>query len=272
MNDGLDDDIVALFTKRVYDLAGVSDKRVRVFLNGEQIQIENFVDYVDLYLKNEESKELPKVTMAKSDRGEVICSLSDGAFQQVSFVNSICTTKGGTHVDYIATQIVDKLAEKIQKKNAKKVTIKPHQIKAYLWIFVNSLITNPAFDSQTKETLNTKKASFGSTYEVDDQFMTQLYKSGLIELVLSTAYAKEEAKMNKNVGAKKLSRVLVPKLDDANMAGTKNSSSCTLILTEGDSAKTLALAGIELLGRDHYGAFPLRGKFLNVREAPLDQL
>jgi DNA topoisomerase-2 len=94
----LDNDIVALFTKRAYDMAGVSDRRVQVKLNGKLLQIKDFKDYCDLYLKAEEHKELPKIVEQKSDRWEVICSLSDGAFQQVSFVNSICTSKGGTHV------------------------------------------------------------------------------------------------------------------------------------------------------------------------------
>jgi len=52
--------------------------------------------------------------------------LSDGAFQQVSFVNSICTTKGGTHVDYITEQIVKKIIEKVAAKNKKKLDIRPH--------------------------------------------------------------------------------------------------------------------------------------------------
>jgi DNA topoisomerase II len=77
----LDDDIVALFTKRAYDMAGCTDKRVKVWLNGKKLEVNNFADYVDLYLKNEETKTLPKITQAKSDRWEVFCSLSDGAFQ-----------------------------------------------------------------------------------------------------------------------------------------------------------------------------------------------
>ncbi len=59
----------------------------------------------------------------------------------------------------------------------------------------------------------------------------------------------------------------MPKLEDANLAGTKHSKECTLILTEGDSAKALAMAGIEVVGRDFFGVFPLKGKLLNVREA-----
>lgn len=76
----LDDDTVALFTKRVYDMAGVTNKKVKVQLNGELISINNFEQYVDLYLKSEEMKELPKITQTPSDRWEVYCSLSDGAF------------------------------------------------------------------------------------------------------------------------------------------------------------------------------------------------
>lgn len=57
------------------------------------------------------------------------------------------------------------------------------------------------------------------------------------------------------------------KLEDANNAGTKSGSKCTLILTEGDSAKALAVSGLGVVGRDNYGVFPLRGKLLNVREA-----
>nr|4FM9_A Chain A, DNA topoisomerase 2-alpha [Homo sapiens] len=64
----------------------------------------------------------------------------------------------------------------------------------------------------------------------------------------------------------------IPKLDDANDAGGRNSTECTLILTEGDSAKTLAVSGLGVVGRDKYGVFPLRGKILNVREASHKQI
>ena len=56
------------------------------------------------------------------------------------------------------------------------------------------------------------------------------------------------------------------------MAGTGHSGRCTLILTEGDSAKTLAMSGIQIVGRDYYGVFPLKGKLLNVRDAPNQML
>ena len=64
----------------------------------------------------------------------------------------------------------------------------------------------------------------------------------------------------------------IPKLDDANNAGTSKSRDCTLILTEGDSAKALAISGLGVIGRDSYGVFPLKGKLLNVREAAHAQI
>lgn len=139
---------------------------------------------------------------------------------------------------------------------------------------MNCLIVNPAFDSQTKETLNTKAASFGSTYEISDKFMKEVLSSGVVDLVLKVAQAKEEAKMARDLGpGKKKSKLLgIPKLDDANLAGTREGHKCTIILTEGDSAKSLALAGIEVIGRDKYGCFPLKGKLLNVRDANAKQI
>jgi DNA topoisomerase-2 len=70
----------------------------------------------------------------------------------------------------------------------------------------------------------------------------------------------------------RLTRAAVPKLEDANLAGGPQASSCTLIVTEGDSAKALAVSGLSIVGRDRYGVFPLRGKVLNVRDASPAQL
>jgi len=135
-------------------------------------------------------------------------------------------------------------------------------------VFINCLVENPAFDSQTKESLGTKASQFGSTVELSEAFMKEMLKSGVVQSVMNVAKAREDLKMAKQMaGRKKVKLVGIPKLEDANDAGTKNAHHCTIILTEGDSAKSLALAGIEVVGRDKFGVFPLRGKFLNVREA-----
>jgi DNA topoisomerase-2 len=76
----MDPDTVSLLTKRAYDMAGVSDSKVKVYLNGQKIEIKNFVEYCDLYLNNQENSELPKIVEKKTDRWEIVASLSDGQF------------------------------------------------------------------------------------------------------------------------------------------------------------------------------------------------
>lgn len=82
-----------------------------------------------------------------------------------------------------------------------------------------------------------------------------------------------QSQLNKKCQKSKASKIRgIPKLDDANDAGGRNSRQCTLILTEGDSAKTLAVSGLSVVGKDQYGVFPLRGKLLNVRDASHKQV
>lgn len=272
MHEGIDKNTAALLKKRVIDMAGCT-RSVKVYLNGTRIKIRNFKQYADLYITSKDNNAIvlggqkPVVVHeVVNDRWEVVFTLSEGQFQQVSFVNSISTSKGGTHVNYIADQIASKLIDSIQKKN-KAAPVKPFQIKNQMWLFINCLIENPSFDSQTKENMTLKVSAFGSKCSLSDDYVNKIKKSGLVENVLHWAKSKQDMLLKKTDGTKKTRISGITKLDDANMAGTKKGSKCTLILTEGDSAKTLAVAGLGVIGRDYYGVFPLRGKLLNVREA-----
>ncbi|GMK55253.1 hypothetical protein CspeluHIS016_0203090 [Cutaneotrichosporon spelunceum] len=280
MNE-IDDDTNALLMKRVYDVAGTV-KDLKVFLNGERLtKIKGFKHYVDMYVQSNQAANgvdgaaQPKPTVvyeAAGKRWEVAFAVSDGEFKQVSFCNAISTIKGGTHVDMIATQLANKLLAVIKKKS-KNTTIKPFQIKSHMWIFVNALIENPAFDSQTKETLTLKSSAFGSKCELSDDFVKKVAKTGIIDNVLSYARFKQDQALKKTDGAKRSRVGGITKLEDANWAGGGNAKHCTLILTEGDSAKALAVSGLGAIGgRDNFGVFPLRGKLLNVREASHDQI
>ncbi|XP_075631033.1 DNA topoisomerase 2-alpha [Balearica regulorum gibbericeps] len=271
----LDKDIVALMSRRAYDIAG-STKDVKVFLNGQRLPVKGFRSYVDLYLKDkvdETGNALKVIHEEVNSRWEVCLTLSEKGFQQVSFVNSIATTKGGRHVDYVADQIVTKLIDVVKKKNKNGVGVKPFQVKNHMWIFVNALIENPTFDSQTKENMTLQAKNFGSTCKLSEKFIKGAVGCGIVESILNWVKFKAQSQLNKKCSAVKHSKIKgVPKLDDANDAGSKNSLDCTLILTEGDSAKTLAVSGLGVVGRDKYGVFPLRGKMLNVREASHKQI
>jgi DNA topoisomerase-2 len=270
----LDDDIIALMSRRAYDVAA-STRGVKVMLNGKRIPVKNFKDYIDLYIKGKEDDtggQIKIVHENANDRWEVAVTISDHGFQQMSFVNSIATTKGGRHVDYVVDMIVKQLIEVLKKKNKGGVAIKPFQVKTHMWVFVNCLIVNPTFDSQTKENMTLQAKNFGSKCTLSEKFITQVIKSGIIESVLSWAKFKAQNELAKTSGKKQSKIKGIPKLEDANEAGTKNALRCTLILTEGDSAKSLAVSGLGVIGRDYYGVFPLRGKLLNVREATHKQI
>ena len=126
------------------------------------------------------------------------------------------------------------------------------------------------FSSQTKEKLITKVSDFGSRF-TQMMSLSKVFINGNCRDIINLAEAKEKKQISKTDG-KKTNRVIIPKLDDANKAGTKESKKCTIIFTEGDSAKTTAISGMSVVGRDYYGAFPLRGKLLNTRTATYAQL
>ncbi|XP_049810564.1 DNA topoisomerase 2-alpha-like isoform X1 [Schistocerca nitens] len=273
--EALDKDIVALMSRRAYDVAA-STRGVKVMLNGKRLPVKNFKDYVELYIKNKDDETgnpLKIVYEQVNDRWEVALTISDKGFQQVSFVNSIATTKGGRHVDHVSDMIVKQLIETLKKKNKNGIQIKPFQVKNHMWLFVNCLIVNPTFDSQTKENMTLQAKSFGSKCPLSEKFINSVTKSGIVESILMWAKAKADTLLTKACSKKKQSRLTgIPKLEDANHAGTQHSLDCTLILTEGDSAKSLAVSGLGVIGRDKYGVFPLRGKLLNVREASHKQI
>ncbi|RMZ77300.1 hypothetical protein DV737_g4436, partial [Chaetothyriales sp. CBS 132003] len=275
---GIDDDLEALFKRRVYDVAGTL-RDCTVYLNGSRLPTQNFKKYSQLYTKGIKKERGEEAANDESDilvdrpdpRWEIGFAVSDGSFQQVSFVNSVATTSGGTHVNYIADQIVNKLLDVVKKRNKGGAQLKPHQIRSHIFIFVNALIVNPAFTSQTKEQLTTKVSQFGSKCIISDAFMKKIAGTEVVTNILSFAKQKADQILKKSDGTKR-SRMHNPKLVDANNAGTKNGHLCTLILTEGDSAKGLAMAGRSVVGPDLFGVFPLRGKLLNVRDASIDQI
>ncbi|KAL2009643.1 hypothetical protein VTN00DRAFT_5450 [Thermoascus crustaceus] len=275
--DGMDDDFEALVKRRVYDLAGTT--KVAVKLNGTRVPVRNFKKYMEMYIKGIQKERGEDTTTAKCEivttnpdpRWEIGFAVSDGAFQQVSFVNSIATTSGGTHVNYIADQICNRLAEQVKKKNKNGAALKTAQIRNHIFLFVNCLIVNPAFNSQTKEQLTTKPSQFGSKCVLDEDFFKKILKTEVMTNILHFAQQRADQILKKSDGNRR-SRMNNPKLTDANKAGTKEGHHCTLILTEGDSAKGLAMAGRAVVGPDLFGVFPLRGKLLNVRDASIDQI
>lgn len=255
------DDTMRYMMKRVIDATACTKKTVSIFLNDVKLECKSLEKYVSYYLP----ETVERVYEEVSDRWEIVCAVSpDQRFEQVSFVNGISTCKGGKHVDYVVTGICKKLIALMAGKRS-KVELKASHIKDNMFLFVRSTIVNPAFDSQIKEYLTTNVLKFGSRCEMSDRFIEKLSKTSIVDHAQRLLQFKENIDLQKTSGRKVVRISGIPKLDDANMAGTPESQKCTLILTEGDSAKGLAVSGLSVVGRDYFGVFPLKGKLLNVR-------
>jgi DNA topoisomerase-2 len=259
---GLTPDMISLLKKRVYDVAAVTDKSLKVKYNSSLVPIKNFQQYIDLYIGDKTQS--PRVYEDTNERWEYAVALSPNSeFIQVSFVNGIHTSKGGKHVEYILNQITRKLVEFIEKK--KKVKVNPNSIKEQLILFLRCDVENPAFDSQTKDYMNTPSSKFGSKCDVSDKFIEKVAKMGVMDAACALTEVKENKAAKKNDGAKTKSIRGIPKLTDANWAGTDKSKDCIVIFCEGDSAKAGIISGLSSEDRNTIGVYPLKGKLLNVR-------
>lgn len=262
----LDNDIVKFMTRRVFDIAATTEG-VKVHLNDEKIPVKSFKDYVKLYTQGK------KVVYEKiNDRWEfAVCDSEGDGLEQVSFVNSIYTGEGGKHIDYILAKLSKGITDYATKKH-KGITIKPGHIRQHISIFLKCLIVNASFSSQTKDKLTTQQKNFGSKCDIDDEVMKKICtKTDIVTKIAEYSKYKQNAKLKNTLSAGKKKRVTgIQKLEDANDAGGRNAHKCTLILTEGDSAKALAISGLSVVGRDHYGVFPLKGKLLNVRKKNME--
>ena len=272
---GLSPDMFALFHTRVIELAAMLGAGVKVSWNGTTVPVNSFEKYIRLFLRDGMTGLAYESCGPRWEVGAVLAhhlySDEEGGIPEekhISFVNGIFTRKGGKHVEYVARHVLGDFCELAKKK---KVDIKPGQIKDSVIFFVNATIVNPAFDSQTKECLTTLASKFGSTPTFTAKLPDGLLKLGLLDEARAALEARAARDAKKTDGKKRSSIRGLPKLEDALWAGTAKSTDCTLILTEGDSAATSAISGLNVVGRERWGVFPLRGKLLNVKDITIQK-
>ena len=244
--------------KRAWDAAMWCSK-AKIIFNSKLLEVKNLEDYARMHLGD-----MPWAKMHTDSFEIVVGHSKSGGFQQCSWVNGICTTKGGSHVDKVVKALIDAIAA-----DKRCMTLKPAQIKASLFVFVRAVVINPTFSSQTKSECTSKIID---AIDLKPKFIKDVLASGVLDDLISKGSILVTKELKKTDGAKKSRITGVPKLDDANWAGTHRSHECTLIITEGDSAKALAIAGLSVVGRNAFGVFPLRGKPRNVRDATVKQV
>lgn len=248
--------LLQVIQRRVFDLAMTVGKDVRVTWCDAPIKFRDLATYASWYLPKDAAvvTDIPQTgwQIAVSD------SPTDKAFN-VSFVNGIWT-RSGKHVDEITSQIVNHIVNYLETK--KKIKVKPSLVKDSIGVFIHCFVENPSFSSQTKEVLTTKVSCKIS----EDVLKKIVAKLNVVTKVLEQQNVKDNKDNTKTDGKKSSKIVGIPKLDDAVYAGTAKSHECVLILTEGDSAKAMALSGLSQEQRKYYGVFPLKGKLLNVKD------
>ena len=254
-------DFLKVVEKRTWD-AALWCPKAKVNLNSKLLVIQNLEEYAKMHGLVSYGSTTLKLEGATLD--VVIGHSTSGGFQQCSWVNGIATIKGGSHVDKVTKALVDEIT-----KDKRCSTLKPAQIKASLFVFVKATVVNPTFSSQTKAECTSK---ISDTPNFPPKFIKDVFASGVLDDLVSKGLTLVDKELKKTDGSKKSRITGVPKLDDANWAGTHRSHECTLIITEGDSAKALAIAGLSVVGRNAFGVFPLRGKPRNVRDASVKQV
>lgn len=271
----LSDDMRSLFFKNIIDTAMITG--VSVYFNGNKIPLSGSIsktmkDYSMFYYNNlseEEKDNLNMIYVESDDSKVVLCpNLKNDGFSQISFVNGIETFHGGIHVDTWTNAILQPVLDKINssiKKGGSLLSLR--DVKSYFRIFLKCDLPNPSFSSQEKSFLNGPNVK---TPEVESKHINSIMKWSVIDKLKEMIKGKEMNALKKI--EKKKGFVKIEGLDPANLAGTKNAQQCSLILCEGDSAKTFAVKGIQTgvggrKGRDYFGIYPLRGKVLNVRNS-----
>jgi DNA topoisomerase-2 len=251
---GVDSPSVQMIQKRLYDIAACNPN-LKIYFNETLISFNSFKEYSELYTDY--------VFYEQSPKWKIGVGHSTVGFKAVSFVNSVETKDGGTHVNNVTHQIIQYLRENIKKKY--RVDVKPAELKQHLFLFIECTVINPAFSSQTKEKLITEPKDYGGTHELSERILKQIFTSEIIQSVLDwierKKAAEERAKLRKLNNNLDKSKVL--KLIDAKKSGDRKN--CTLAIFEGDSASS---AFRRYRDPQTQGAFPLRGKFINVREIP----
>jgi len=236
---------------RMYEytlMQSLTYQNVRFTFNGKSVRLrpKNFLNLLSEYHVIDEQKEY-FFAVVPSEKGE---------FRQLSYVNGLEVSKGGTHVNYIIDQVVRHLRDKLVKKYK---TIKPADIKNKLqFIMIARNMRNIDWEGQVKSEITTPPSKMKEYFSNSDleKFALKIYRnkeimSGVID------YFKIKEEYNKKKDLKKLSKKVKIKSDKYLPPIKRNKY---LVIAEGLSAVS---AIIEPLGRTECGFYSLKGKPLN---------
>jgi DNA topoisomerase-2 len=251
----------SLVKKMCVDCAMITGAKISY--NGEQLPVKNLLDYAQHFAPGSNA-----IEFSSSDSNVVVVENPQKVFKHIAFTNGVLNPDGGVHVDEWTKSIFKPLLEKLKKKYSKgkssnplKLTLK--QLLDHFMIIINCNLQNPHFAGQTKARLNSPKPKTPAPEAKINKMMKWDFISDIEDMIKL-----QSMKDLKKMDGKKMTTVSVDGLSDANKAGGRDSLKCILFVTEGLSAKTIAVKGRGIVkdGNDYYGAFPLKGKPLNVQD------
>lgn len=261
----IDDDTLSLILKRIIDISAYCPK-VRVSWNGKNIPIKSIKDWMEMHIETPEDGTKREFFYEQIDKNwEIGIAKTTGmSFEQVSVVNGISTHRGGNHVNDISRELSKIIYEQLAKKN-RKMKFTWMDVKNNIILFLICKVPNPIFDTQTKECLTNNLIKDNTiSFNFSESLIKKILKSDICESIIEWLEAKEAQRLAKE--SIKNAKVKVQKLIDAN---SKSRKECILYVYEGDSAKS---SFRKFRNSQTMGAFPLRGKFINVSEIPVSKV
>ena len=295
----------ALIRSRVWELAAVTPEHIAVYLDGAKLPVKNLTQFTSLFhggssrparsLQVHNGHTVLDITVLPAVEGHTPSDF-------LGFVNGI-RCSNGKHLQHIFGKLVDmvepvvlrrlkpllqeaaKAASKDKKDGggggvrpaAPGAVIKQSDVRACTFVVAALRIDKPVFTSQTKDTLDSAPGSWGFKWAPDPAFVKRV--ETLVarpvadkiaqQTVSSTLQKGEKAAVAAAGGAK--GKVNLSKYEPAGDAGKPNTQAW-LVLAEGDSAMTTAMAGRATVGASKMGVYCLKGKPMNPRDAPLTRV
>lgn len=289
---GIDEDFMSLLRRYVHECAMISG--MKVTFQGERVIVKNLEAYVRLYYPDKQSHKTLHFTAPNGDE----CVLVEGEFpehtssdrpRQVSWVNGINTSQGGIHVDAWVDAIFPTLVREYNSRKKKKGgdQLKTTAKQLYPWfvIYVRAELPGALFEGNSKELLTGPPVDLLGVAETaaKQTEKTKLFRAMIGEHVQKilkwnfVSYVDEFLQAKLDASAKKADKPTAvaqsEKLDDAEDAGQGKGEECTLLITEGQSAQTMARRLIPTLegGKRKWGVLPIRGKIANPAKKTLSE-
>tara|TARA_B110000046_G_scaffold185396_1_gene226851 strand:- start:2212 stop:5910 length:3699 start_codon:yes stop_codon:yes gene_type:complete len=261
MTAPIDDDVLAVLRTRVFDVAACAGDKLAVWVDGQRAPVKALRDYASAMGDALIGRDVLEEASAHMEVCVVRAETKESCV--VGFVNGI-RCSAGTHVELVWRKLCDCMSEQLTKRMKRAVAVKKEQLKEHVGLVINVTVTNPSFSSQTKEKLDTPAQRLGlHTFALSAATARALEKHGVLDVLKSAQEALDAKSVQKTIKHDRARVQTIPKYEKALKLASKQP--CSLYLTEGDSAKALAVAGFSVVGRDHNGVFPLRGKLVNVQ-------